>query len=151
MPSVVRPRSQFPVYSSANPPTTDVGLFTIGKTGVDLKSAGTTTIFTVPTGRTFLCTGVAILVTAVNTGGSGSQVGVVKESSSARVMTTAFTSTAGTPVANQSVFFSIPNSVSTAAWSTCTAGNSVQWVNNASHAGSTAVTGTIWVTGFYSS
>ncbi len=151
MPSNVNPRSgPFPIYSSTSPPTVDVGIFTVAKTGVDLKNAATTTIFTVPAGRTFVATQGMVLVTAVNTGGAGTENLTIKESSGARTLLTALVVNSHTPVANQSVYAIIDASVS-AVICNCTSGNSVQAVVTTSAAGSTAVTGTIFVTGFYSS
>ncbi len=147
MPSAVRPRSQFPVYSSANPPTSDVGTFTIAKTGVDLKNAGTTDIFTVPAGRAYMLEGSYILVTAVTSGGAGAEVWQVKESSSARIMEGQTTSSSGTPVANQTVYKFLPNT--SPVLSTCAAGNKVQIVISTSQAGSSAVTGTVFLVGTY--
>ncbi len=150
MPSQINPRSgPFPVYSSASPPTSDVGFFTIAKTGIDFKAAATVTIFTVPTGRTYLVTNCYALVTAVNQGGVGTENWQIKESSSARSMIAAYTSASHTPVANQSVYAN--PATGTGVFSTCTAGNSVQAVISTSHAGSTGVTGTIYLTGFYTS
>ncbi len=151
MPSRVDPRSgPFPVYSSASPPTIDVGVFIIAKTGVNLKAAATTTIFTVPTGRTFIATYGFALVTAVTSGGAGTQLFSINESSSLRSMLAALTSGSTTPVANQTVY-SFDVRASSAPFSTCLAGNSVQVVVSTSQAGSSAVTGTIYVAGFYSS
>ncbi len=148
MPSQINPRSgPFPVYSSASPPTVDVGIFTIAKTGVDLKNAGTTTIFTVPASRTYVLLGFSVSVTAVNTGGSGTEGMIIKESSGARAMSGTVATAPGTPVAGQTVYIGVQsNSI---VFSNCTAGNSVQAVVSTSHAGSTAVTGTIFATGFY--
>ncbi len=152
MPSVINPRSgPFPIYSSTSPPVVDVGMFTIAKTGVDLKTAATTTIFTVPTGRTFVLTGNGILVTSVTSGGAGTFNWQMKESSSSRLMSLSVASASGTPVANQTVWWPPVEANSAAARSNCAAGNSVQFVQSASNAGSTAVAGTVYATGFYSS
>ncbi len=150
MPSRVDPRSgPFPVYSSASPPTADVGIFTIAKTAVNLKAAGTTTIFTVPTNRTYIATGFAGYVTAVTSGGAGTQNFQIKESAASGIMSQSVTSASHTPVAN-STFYSYPADVTgTAGRVVCTAGNSVQVVIATSHAGSNAVTGTVYATGFY--
>ncbi len=150
MPSVIHPRSgPFPIYGSASPPTTDVGIFTVAKTGVDLKGAATTTVFTVPTGRTFVLITCYVLVTSVTSGGAGTVNFQMKESSSSRIMTQTFSTSSATPVANQSVFNG--NFISTAQLSNCTAGNSVQFVLTTSSAGSSAISGTVYVTGIYSS
>ncbi len=137
------------VYAGASPPTVDVGFFTVAIAGVDLKTAGTTTIFTVPTGRTFFCTNSYAIVTAVNTGGSGTEQYSIKESSSSRVMSSSGgASAAHTPVAGQTTYVQA-NVSGQSPYSSCTAGNIVQVVVVTSHAGSTGVTGTVYVTGFY--
>jgi hypothetical protein len=138
------------IYAGASPPTVDVGIFTISKTSVDLKNAGTTTVFTVPTSRTFTCTGATVLVTAVTTGGAGTQSFQIKENSASRQMSSNVASASGTPVAGQTIYVASVNTGG-APFSTCTAGNSVVINVSTSHAGSTAVTGTVFVTGFYSS
>ncbi len=138
------------LYAGASPPTVDVGMFTIFIAGVDLKTAGTSTVFTVPTGRTFIATWGMVLVTAVNTGGAGTENLTIKESSGARTLLTALAVNSHTPVANQSVYAIVDASVS-AILSNCTSGNSVQAVITTSHAGSTSVSGSIFVTGYYSS
>ncbi len=149
MPSAVRPRSQFPVYSSANPPASDVGIFVIAKTGVNLKAGAVTDIFTVPTGRAFVATDTYIFVTAVTTGGAGQEIWQIIESSSSRIMTGLTTSSSGTPVANQTFYRQVINA--SPVLSSCSAGNKVQVQISVSQAGSTAVTGTVYVTGFYQS
>ncbi len=149
MPSNVNPRSgPFPIYSSTSPPTVDVGIFTISKTGVDLKNAGTTTIFTVPAGRMYIALSSAAFVTAVTGGGAGTESYQIKESSASRAINPAVAGASTTPVANQTFYSNVANS-GAAALSSCAAGNSVQVVVSTSHAGSTAVTGTVYVTGFY--
>ncbi len=149
MPSQINPRSgPFPVYSGTSPPTVDVGVFTIVKTGVNLKAAGTTAIFTVPTGRAFVVLASVVLVTAVTSGGAGIQTWGFQESSAGRTMAAAQNSGSGTPVANQTVYSS-PALIASNVFSTCAAGSSVGIVVNTSQAGSSAVTGSVFVTGFY--
>ncbi len=147
MPSAINSRTTPTVYSSTSPPTVDVGIFTVAKTGVNLKAAGTTAIFTVPILRTFVATGGFILVTAVTSGGAGVQVSLISESGGSRTMVSQSTSNSGTPVANQTCY-AIVNATATIL-SNCTAGNNVQVVISTSHAGSSAVTGTVFVTGYY--
>ncbi len=148
MPSNVNPRSgPFPVYSSTSPPAVDVGIFTVAKTGVDLKTSGTATIFTVPTGRTFVAIGGMAAVTAVTSGGAGINIILIRESSGSRTMVSQSTSNSGTPVANQTVY-ALVNSSATVL-SNCAAGSGVVAVMSTGHAGSTAVSGTIFITGFY--
>ncbi len=150
MPSVINPRGgPFPVYPSASPPTVDVGIFTIAKTGVDLKTAATTNIFTVPAGRNFIGTLASFLVTSVTSGGAGTiSTTRFQESSGSRTMIGGGSSASTTPVANQTTFVQTPGAN---ALSSCSAGNIVQLVLAASESGSNAVTGTVYVTGFYSS
>ncbi len=153
MPSVINPRSgPFPVYTSASPPAMDVGLFMVSKTGVDLKSAGTTNVFTVPSSRNYICTGFGFFVTSTTNAGAGTFSSMqIKESSASRTMSVVFSTSSATPVANQTASF-FPSDVSTAIpRSNCTTGNAVQFTIGASNAGSTAVAGTVYVTGFYSS
>ncbi len=136
------------IYDSTSPPTVDVGLFVIAKTGVNLKAAGTTAVFTVPTGRVFLCTGYAVRVTAVDTGGAGTQNLAIQESSANRVMFNANVSGSATPVAGQTTYYSVPI-IGNEPFSTCAAGSNVNVVVSTSHAGSTGVTGTVYVHGYY--
>ncbi len=137
------------VYAGASPPTVDVGMFTIGKTAVNLKAAGTTNIFTVPASRTFLLTGFSGFVTAVTSGGAGTQNMQIKESSAAGTMSQAITTGSHTPVANATSYSFPPDISGAAGRTTCAAGNAVQVVISASHAGSNAVTGTVYAAGFY--
>ncbi len=149
MPSVIHPRSgPFPVYSSTSPPTVDVGLFTIAKTGVNLKAAGTTTIFTVPASRSFKLTGAFITVTAVTSPGLGTQNMQIKESGASGVMSIAMTSSGQSPAVGTAFVVAL-NTNGSQPYIDCAAGNSVQAVITTSQAGSTAVTGTVYVTGFY--
>ncbi len=152
MPSNINPRSgPFPVYPSTSPPGSDVGMFTISLTGVDLKTAATTNIFTVPTSRSFIGISCVAQVTSVTSGGSGSLASPkLQESGAGRTMIAGSTSGAITPVANQTVyaFGNIPTA--TTSTSNCTAGNKVQLVIAASNSGSNAVAGTVDVTGYYS-
>jgi hypothetical protein len=125
-------------------------MFTIYKAGMDIKNVATTDIFTVPTSRTFVATGTAILVTAVTGAGAGTERWAIKESSASRAMIDNAASSSTTPVANQTFYHSVPTAAS-GPYSTCTAGNKAQFVPVASQAGSTAVTGTVFVTGYYTS
>ncbi len=143
-------RNRF-VYAAASPPTIDVGVFTIARTGIDLKTAGTTTLFTVPTGRSFVAQLCTVLVTAVDTGGAGTENLAIKESSSSRVMITGVVTPSHTPVAGQTCYMwqAAAQGSTVAVSSTCTAGNIVQVVVATSQGGSTGVTGTVFITGFY--
>ncbi len=150
MPTQINPRSgPFPVYGSASPPTIDVGIFTIAKTGVNLKASGTTVIFAVPTGRTYLAFGAYILVTAVTSGGAGVQIFSLTESAGSAVMVPSIQSASGTPVVGTTFISEFRGNV----WpgKVCAAGANVQIVVGTSHAGSSAVTGTVFAIGIYSS
>ncbi len=136
------------VYASTSPPTVDVGPFTIVITGVNLKAAGTTAVFTVPTSRAFICTGAIAVVTAVTSGGAGVQNFSITESGGSRSMSLTQSSASTTPVANQTVFTSITPATG-APFSTAAAGTNVQVVVTTSHAGSSAVTGSVFVSGYY--
>ncbi len=149
MPSQINPRSgPFPIYSSTSPPTVDVGLFTIAKTGVNLKAAGSTAIFTVPTGRTFLATYAVALVTSVTSGGAGTQSFSLAESAGSVVMLPALASPSATPVVG-STYIAELRANSGYPGRTCAAGANVVVTVQTSHAGSNAVTGTVFATGFY--
>ncbi len=152
MPSQINPRSgPFPIYGGSSPPTVDVGIFTVAKTGVDLKTAGNTVIFTVPTGRTYMCVGCWVLVTAVTSGGAGTENVSIIESSANGNMLISSVSDSGTPVAGKTVYFNPPRAAPGGLQVICAAGNNVIAKVATSQAGSTAVTGTVYVTGFYTS
>ncbi len=136
------------VYAGASPPTVDVGMFTIAKTSLNLKAAGTTTIFTVPASRTFLSTYAVALVTAVTSGGAGTQSFSIAESAANVVMLPALASPSATPVIG-STYITELRANSGYPGRTCAAGANVQVTVQTSHAGSNAVTGTVFVTGFY--
>ncbi len=136
------------VYAAASPPTVDVGLFVIAKTGVDFKTAATTDIFTVPTSRRYVLTNLQMVVTAVTAAGAGViTLTKVQESGANAAMNQTVSTGSSTPAVGTS--YSFPTST-TFGWSTCAAANKVQLVLGASEAGSTAVSGTVFVTGFYS-
>ncbi len=148
MPSRVDPRSgPFPIYPGTGPPAVDVGMFTISKTGVNLKVAGSTTVFTVPTARTFIGTISFAVVTAVTSGGAGTQSFSIVESGANAVMLPALASASATPTIGRT-YCTDPRS-SSFPGSVCGAGNNVVATVQTSHAGSNAVTGTVFVTGFY--
>ncbi len=136
--------------SGSPPPFIGVGVpvFAV-KTGVDLKTAATTDVFTVPTSRTFFLTGSFVIVTAVTGAGAGTFQYQIKESSASRVMSNNTAGNSTTPVAGQSVYSEFAPAPSSFIASSCTAGNKVQMVVAVSNAGSTTVTGTVWVQGFY--
>ncbi len=147
MPSRVDPRSgPFPVYAAASPPAVDVGTFTIAKTGVDLKAGATVAIFTVPAGRTYVLHSSGIQVTSVTSGGAGSQIWQCKENTGTRAMEPSNFIGSHTPVANQTCYVSVPT---TLALSNCTAADIVNCVISTSHAGSSAVSGTVYLVGHY--
>jgi hypothetical protein len=137
------------IYASASPPTVDVGVFTIAKTGVDLKTAATTSCFTVPTGRTFVCLYAIVKVTAVTGGAANTFAFKMQESGASAAMTAQQTSGSATPT---TVMYYASNTVATAApFAVCAAGNSVQIVIGTALSGSTSVTGTVFIIGYYSS
>ncbi len=149
MPSVINPRSgPFPVYTSTSPPTVDVGIFTIAKTGVNLKAAGSTAIFTVPAGREYLAVLAYAKVTAVTSGGAGTQSLALSESGSSQTMIPAGVSASNTPIVGRVYTADVRASSFTSA-TTCLAGNNVLASIATSHAGSNVVTGTVFATGFY--
>ncbi len=148
MPSQINPRSgPFPIYPSASPPTRDVGMFTIVVTGVDLKTAALTNIFTVPIGRTFVAVNGMVQVTAVTSGGAGINSVLIREGGGNRTMISQSTSNSATPVANQTVYALV--NASATVLSNCAAGASVVASVSTGHAGSTTVTGSIFITGYY--
>ncbi len=139
------------VYASASPPTVDVGIFTIATTGIDLKNAGTTTLFTVPTGRTFMLIRNQAVVTAVNTGGGGTLTYQIKESGASNIMSAVIASGSVTPVVGRVYGEDALFNNAYTPFFVCTAGNAVQVVMSASNAGSTGVTGTLFTIGVYTS
>lgn len=136
------------VYAPGSPPTVDVGTFEIGPiTGVDLKNAGTTTIFTVPTGRKFVCVGATAIVTAVTGGGAGTETFKITESGAGGSMTQNTASGSATPVVGN--YYREDSPANTGPYTMCAAGNLVQIVVSTSQAGSTTVTGSVFIRGFY--
>jgi hypothetical protein len=135
------------VYAGASPPTVDVGLFTIAKTGVNLKASGNTTGFVVPTGRAFLCTASWALVTSVTTPGAGTETWTIKESAASATMLGGTASGSGTPAVG--TYYSESSREAGGPYTQCAAGNTVTIVVATSQAGSTAVTGTVFIQGFY--
>ncbi len=153
MPSVIHPRSgPFPVYAATSPPTIDVGIFTVVKTGIDLKTAGTNNVFTVPTGRRFVCLTATAIVTAINTAGSGQLAGwQIIESGASGTMTGTDATNTGTPAVGTYWVLQqlVTNALTPTQCTSCAAGNIVQEKHTTSHAGTTTITGSIFVTGFY--
>jgi hypothetical protein len=135
------------VYAAASPPTVDVGMFTVVKTGVDLKTAGTTTAFTVPASRTYVCLEAHAIVTSVTSGGAGTETFQIKESGANGAMTQGTASASGTPAVG--IYYTESSPANTGPYTACAAGNNVTIVVSTSQAGSTAVTGSVFVTGFY--
>lgn len=115
--------------------------------GVNLKTAGTTTVFTVPAGKTFICQSAFALVTAVTGGGAGTQTFKITESGTGAQMVPNTVSPSATPLVGY-VYLQSP-AIAGSPWTSCAAGNNVQVVVATSHAGSTTVTGTVYVMGFY--
>jgi hypothetical protein len=136
------------IYAAASPPTVDVGMFTVVKTSVNLKAAGTTAGFTVPSGRTFVCTGAYAVVTAVTTPGAGTQTFQIKESGASGQMTPGAASASATPAVGN--YYASPVTSAQGPYFVCAAGNIANIVVATSHAGSTVVTGSVFITGYYS-
>ncbi len=138
------------IYVAASPPTTDVGFFTIVKTGVDLKNNATTDLFTVPTSRTFVCINANIIPTAVTAGAAVAIVWRILESGASGVMTTNTAATSAAPVTTK-VWAQIgANTASTSPVNICAAGNKVQFSLTTGWTTSTTVTGNVYVFGYYS-
>lgn len=125
--------------------------FVYAATGINLKTAATTDAFTVPAGKTFVCQTAVAVVTAVTGAGAGTLTYQIIESGSNGAMTVATASGSATPSitpGGANAYTEIP-ATTTGPWSTCAAGNKVQVKVNTSNAGSTTVTGTVYITGFY--
>ncbi len=134
------------VYLAASPPTTDVGLFTIKKTGVDLKTNATTDIFTVPAGRTFVCTSLYGVVTASSVPAAVAFVWKVIESGAGASMTPATAIPSTSPTVGRYI---AQVSVVSSVYTICAAAAKVQIVISTGFTTSTSVTGDVFLTGFY--
>ncbi len=151
MPSNVNPRSgPFPVYAAASPPTVDVGIFSIVKTGIDFKTNAVTDIFTVPTGRTFICHHAFLIPTSVSGPASVAVVWAIRESVGNQVMTTA------TAMGSQGPSVSIAHGqIGTAGAGNagnpqiCVAAGKVQFNLTTAWTTSTTATGSVYVIGMY--
>ncbi len=139
------------VYAAASPPTVDVGLFTIVKTGVDLKTNATTDIFTVPSGRTFTCTGAYLVPTTVASGLAVAIVWKIIESGASGVMSTASAANSGAPVTTK--IWSQQGTPAGGAigspFTLCAAAAKVQLSGTTMWTTSGTVTGSVFVQGFY--
>lgn len=121
-------------------------MVTAFKTGVDLKTNAVTDIFTVPAGKTFVTEMTTIVTTAVTSGASVSfSAKFIESGASANITPTISPGAAGPAVGK--VYNS---SLSTAASEiTVTTGNKVQLSVTTGFTTSTAVTGTVYVQGYY--
>lgn len=142
------------VFAAASPPTVDVGLFTI-KTAADAinmslgQSNVFTTVFTVPSSRTFVCTGAQAFFTTVSGAAVGTTTWTITESGANAIMFNVGTSASGsfTPILNRFIFLS---SSGTVLASTCAAGNNVQVKVTTGHTGTTSLLSQVYLTGYYS-
>ncbi len=153
MPSNINPRSgPFPIYASASPPTIDIGIFTIVKTGVNFQTNNTTDIFTVPAGRAFVCDYARLIPTSISSGAAIAIVWKIIESGASAVMTIAGTA-ANTSPSLVKVWCSAGTTLpaSNGPFTICAAGNKVQFNGTTMWTTSTTVTGSVFVTGFYCS
>ncbi len=134
------------VYAAASPPTVDVGLFTIKKTGVDLKTNATTDIFTVPASRTFVCTSLYGVITASSVPAAVAFVWKVIESGAGASMTPATAIPSTSPTVGRYI---AQVSVVSSVYTICAAAAKVQIVISTGFTTSTSVTGDVFLTGFY--
>ncbi len=133
------------VYAAASPPTVDVGMFTIVKTGIDFKTNAVTDIFTVPSGRTALCNYAYMIPTTVSGGAAVAVVWAIRESGANQAMTTNTAMSSQAPLTN----IAHPQSGLTGAGNSanpqiCTAGNKVQFNLTTAWTTSTTVTGSVF-------
>jgi hypothetical protein len=133
--------------SGAAPPYINPGVLVVGyKTGVDFKTNATTDIFTVPAGKTFALDRVSFVITAVNSGASVTPAVQILESGGATAMSASGGPGSGVPVVGKTWTLVVNANNPTNA---CTATNKVQLTITTGYTTSTAVTGTVWVYGFY--
>lgn len=117
------------------------------KSSIDLKTAATSSIFTVPASKTFVCTDVVAVVDSVTSAGAGTETFKIVESGASKSMSSNTASASGTPAVG--TYYSESATPNGAPYTGCAAGNIVQIVVTTSQAGSTAVSGTVYVFGFY--
>ncbi len=137
-------------YAAASPPTVDVGTFTIVKTGVDFKTNAVTDIFTVPSGRTFLCHYAYMIPTTVSGGLAVAAVWLIRESGANQAMTSnnAMGSQAPlTTIAHGQVGTAASGNVTNP--QVCAAAAKVQFNLTTAWTTSTTVTGSVFVVGQY--
>ncbi len=135
------------VYAGASPPTTDVGVFTIVKTGIDFKAAATTDIFTVPAGRTFVMHYSQVILTVVSGGlAAAMQYSIIESGASALMGTNAAIASAA-PLTTKN--YHQANVVAATISFNCAAAAKVQCRVDVGWASSTTVTGSVFVTGYY--
>jgi hypothetical protein len=122
--------------------------FVVFVSGVNLKAAATTTVFTVPAAKNFMLTSVQVAVTAVTAGGAGTLTAKIRDTTNSKDLTQAAASASQTPVANVTSY-PITNTTGGGTYQFAPASAVIGVVVSTSNAGSTAVTGTVFVTGFY--
>jgi hypothetical protein len=122
--------------------------FTVFKTGIDLKTGGTYAIFTVPSGKNFMLQSVQVEVTAVTSGGAGTLTAQIKDTTNNHNLTQSAASASQTPVANVTSY-PITNTTGGGTHAFAPASADIGIFVSVSNAGSTAVTGTVFINGFY--
>jgi predicted RNA-binding protein with TRAM domain len=138
------------IYAASSPPTVDVGIFGIKVTGVDLKNANTTsTLFTVPTSRTYIAMEAEAIITAVTGAGAGTQAFNVQNATGSVSMTSPTAGSSQTPAVGK--VFKSDTTTGNAAYGSGAAGDVIRVNVPVSNAGSTTVTGTVIAWGYYSS
>lgn len=126
-----------------------IGVPVIGwKSGVDLKTNGTTTIFTVPASRTFVCEEAMCVCTAVTAGAAVAFVYKIQESGASAAMTPATASTSVAPTAGK--VWGQQTNAAGSPFVSCAAGNNVVLNITTGFTTSTTVTGQCFVIGYYS-
>ncbi len=138
-----------PVYAAASPPTVDVGPFVVVKTGIGvgtgLGGGAATTIFTVPSGRSFVHTGTHLVVTSVTGGANGAPQFKIQNDSGPTAMSGSTTGGTAIPVVG-----SMWNIINAAAivMSVASATNNVQLVVLTANTSTTCVV-SCFVEGYY--
>lgn len=134
--------------SGTAPPFVAVGLLSIGyKTGVDLKTNGVTSIFTVPASRTFIAVSAVVVPTAVSGGAAVTFTYLIRESGASVSMTTASAAGSAAPVTTKCW---VQNNLTGGnLLGNCAAGNNVQISITTGFTTSTSVSGSVFVVGFY--
>jgi hypothetical protein len=136
-------------WTTATAPTVPFGVpFLVFVTPVNLKAAGTTGIFTVPAGKSFICTGAYAICLTVTGAGAGTLNYKIRDTTNSRDLTASGASASATPVANVTIW-PIAFQTGGGPFSDAPAAAQISVVVATSNAGSTTVTGTVVVAGFY--